>query len=151
MKNALLTLSLVLALGACGRGGEEKAPAQKSTEKPAEKAAPVRYDPAFKDIAGTWVSGEGSLDEGRILRIDVASGGGYSIDIRKPGSPDQVLETGRGNAKASEAGIVAMPDGSTAGATLKGLGSWRATVVEKKSMSLSGGDGKKIELTYKGL
>lgn len=150
-KQIILSIGLALVLGACGRGGDEKAPAPKPTEKAAAKTAPVRYDPAFKDIAGTWVSGTEAIGEGKILRIDVASGGGYSIDVRLPGTPEQVLETARGTAKASGEGVAASPDPKTQGKTLMALGAWKATVVDKKSMSLTGADGKKIELTYKGL
>jgi len=151
MKNHLiLTIGLACALGACGRGSDEKTPAPKPAQA-AKKVEPVRYDPAFKDIAGTWVSSPGAVGEGRMLRVDVASGGGYSIDVRMPGTPEQVVETGRGNAKASGTGVSATPEGDTRGTVLKALGAWRATVVDRKSMTVTGADGKRIELTYKGL
>lgn len=148
-KHIILTIGLALSLGACGRGGDEKAPAPQPTS--ASKPKPVRFDPAFKDIAGTWVSGTESIGGGKILRIDIASGGNYSIDVRIPGTPDQVLETARGSSKASGDGVAATPEGAVSGPIIKGLGAWKATVVDKKSMSLTGADGKKVELSYKGL
>lgn len=148
-KSLILAFGLAITLGACNRGAEQKTAAPQP--KASAKAAPVRYDPAFKDIAGTWVSEVGAVGEGRMLRIDVASGGGYSMDVRIPGKPEQVMETGRGNAKASAAGVQAAPDGDTKGAVLKGLGAWRASVADKKSMTLTGADGKRVELAYKGL
>lgn len=150
-KQLILITGLALSLGACGRGADDKTATPQPKSTAAAKPAPVSYDPAFKDIAGTWLSGSDAIGGGKILRIDVASGGGYSIDVRLPGTPEQVMETGRGSAKAAGTGVSATPDGKTSGATLKGLGAWKATVVDRKSMSLTGADGKRIELTYKGL
>lgn len=150
-KSLILAFGLAITLGACNRSSDDKTAAPQPKASATAKAAPVRYDPAFKDIAGTWVSQVDAVGEGRMLRVDVASGGGYSIDVRMPGTPEQVMETARGTAKASGGGVQATPDGDTKGVVLKGLGAWRATVADKKSMTIIGADGKRVELSYKGL
>lgn len=150
MKNSLAaSLAIVLALGACGRGPDEGASASNATATP-EKSEPVPYDPAFKDISGTWVSSADAVGQGRILRVDVASGGGYSIDVRMPGTPEQILETGRGEARIDGGAVVASPSDQNAGTVLGGLGAWRATLANGRSMELTGADGRKVRLAYVG-
>ena len=147
----ILTVGLALSLGACGRSEDDAPPAPKPTAT-ATKAPAVKFDPAFVDIAGSWVSKADALGEGRLLRVDVASGGGYSIDVRLPGTPEQVVETGRGNASAQGDSVTATPGADTKGKILTGLGAWKASVDKTgKTMSLTGADGRTVSLVWKGL
>lgn len=150
-KSIILTVGLALVLGACGRGKDEAAPAPKPT--PVATAIPqVKFDPSFVDIAGSWISKPDALGEKRLLRVDIASGGGYSIDVRLPGTPEQVVETGRGTASANGDVITASPGDDTKGTVLKGLGAWKANVMKsEKTMVLTGADGRSVPLAWKGL
>jgi len=147
MKNHI-ALGLALVLGACGSGADDKDSAARNAMTPA-KPKPVSYDPAFRDIAGTWTSAPGTVGERRILRIDVASGGGYSIDVRVPGTPEQIMETGRGAARVDGGVVTASPSDGNTGAVLNALGAWRATLPRAGVMVLAGADGRKVELVYK--
>lgn len=149
-KRILLVAGIALSLGACGRGKDETPPAPAPTSTPT--AAAVKFDPAFSEIAGGWVSKPDALGEGRMLRVDVASGGGYSIDVRLPGTPEQVVETGQGSATASGTTVSATPKADTKGKVLTGLGAWKATVDKAaRTMVLKGADGRTVSLTWKGL
>lgn len=147
----ILAVGIALSLCACGRAKDDATPAPKPTPS-ATAPVPVKFDPAFVDIAGSWISPAGALGEGRVLRVDVASGGGYSIDVRIPGTPEQVVETGRGNAVASGDVVTATPSDGTKGRVLSSLGAWKAKVSKtEKTMQLTGADGRTVSLSWKGL
>lgn len=153
MKKFIIIACLAMPLSACGFFSDEKQPASVAEKEAGAKKKPVQvpFDPAFKDIAGTWVSEPGAVAENRVLRVDIASGGGYSIDVRIPGEKEQVVEAGRGAAKSSGNNITSDPEGEIKGNVLKGLGAWKATVSEKTTMTLTGANGKTVTLSYKGL
>lgn len=137
-------------LSACG-GAEQEAPKPKPTEKAAPK--PVAFDPAFIDLAGSWRSPPGSVDSDRYLQIDVASGGGYTIDVRRPsGTSVEVSETGRGKLALSGERLVASP-AETQGTFLKKLGAWsgESSKGEVRTLSLKGADGTAVTLSWQKL
>jgi len=149
MKKIAIISSLVM-LAACGRS-EDQAPKPKPVEKVAPR--PVAFDPAFVDLAGSWRSKPDSVEGGRYLQIDVASGGGYTIDVRKPsGTSVEVSETGRGKLELSGGSMKATP-GETQGAFIKKLGAWsgQASKGEGRTMSLKGADGTAVTLAWQKL
>lgn len=149
MKRTIILGAALLALSACG-SSEDKAPAPKPTPSPSPTA--VAFDPKLVDVAGTWQSPADTLGGGRFLRVDVASGGRYSIDVRIAGTPEQVVETGSGKVSMGPSGIVATPDAGTKGDVLVKLGAWKASgSKETKSLALSGADGRRLQMAYKGL
>ncbi len=146
----LIAIAGSLLISACGSG--EDAKSKKEGDK---TAAPkqVAFDPAFSQIAGTWKSVPGALGEGRFLRLDIASGGGFSIDVRtKKGENDQIVESAIGKASLSSSTIKAAPTGEIKGDILKAMGRWTASIdASSKKMTLQGDDGKKVDLTWTGL
>lgn len=149
MKRTIILGAAVLALSACG-SSEDKVPAPSPT--PSASPTAVAFDPKLVDVAGTWQSPSNSLDDGRFLRVDVASGGRYSIDVRIAGTPEQVVETGSGKVAMGQGGIVATPDADTKGQILGKLGAWKASGSKTaKSLDLVGADGRRLKMEYKGL
>jgi flagellar basal body L-ring protein FlgH len=149
---SFLIAALAISLASCGKSDE--APSAKPSAAAKTETQQVKYDPAFANIAGSWVSEAGALGEKKLLRIDIASGGGYTIDVRIPGKPEQVVESSRGTAKTTGegSGVTAAAAADTKGATLKALGNWSASIdKEAKKMALTGADGKKVDLVWKGL
>lgn len=151
MRNIAIISSLIF-LAACG-GGEDKAP----TPGPSQSAAPkaVAFDPAFVKLAGSWRSEPGSVSDDRFLQIDVASAGGYTIDVRKSSeNRTEVSETGRGKLTLSGSKLTAVP-GDTQGPFLKKLGSWTAEAGggegEGRTMTLRGADGTSVSLKWRKL
>lgn len=109
---------------------------------------PVAFDPAFIDIAGRWRSKPGSVGKDVLLQIDIASAGGYSIDVRKVGGKvDEIVETGNGRSTIAATTLTASPAASQKGTTLTALGAWRAAV-SGKSMKLTGADGRTVDLVW---
>lgn len=149
MRNMVVIASILL-LSACG-GAKEETPKPRPTQKAAPK--PVAFDPAFVDLAGSWRSAPGSVDGGRYLQIDIASGGGYTIDVRRPnGDSVEVSETGRGKLSLSGARIVSSPS-DTQGPFLKRIGAWsgEASKGEDRALSLKGADGTSVTLAWQKL
>lgn len=149
MNKTIILGATLLALSACGKSKDD-VPAPSPT--PSASPTAVAFDPKLVDVAGTWQSPANSLDGGRFLRVDVASGGRYSIDVRIAGTPEQVVETGSGKVTMGPDGIVAAPDAGTKGQILVKLGAWKASGTKtSKSLALSGADGRRLAMAYKGL
>lgn len=144
----LIAMTGALLVSACSDNVTPKQEGKK-TEEPKQ----VAFDPAFSQIAGTWKSEPGALGEGRFLRVDIASGGGFSIDVRtRKGENDQIVESATGKASLSSSMIRSTPSGEIKGNILKSLGRWTASVdASAKKMTLQGDDGKKIALSWMGL
>lgn len=149
MKKIAIISSLVL-LAACGRS-EDQSPKPAPTERPAPKV--VAFDPAFVDLAGSWRSKPESVEGGRYLQIDVASGGGYTVDVRKAsGSSVEVSETGRGKIALSGGTLTATPS-ENQGVFLKKLGAWtaQASKGDTRTLSVKGVDGTTVSLVWQKL
>ena len=107
----LIAMTGILLVSACGDDVKTK-----QEEKKVEAPKQVAFDPAFSQIAGTWKSEPGTLGEGRFLRLDIASGGGFSIDVRtRKGENDQIVESAQGKASLSSSTIRSAPTGEVKG------------------------------------
>lgn len=135
-----------IVLSGCNSAPKEAAPKPTATSTP--KPVAVAFDPSFVSLAGQWRSQTGSAGEKQLLQIDIASGGGYSIDVRIPGSPtEQVVETGRGKLTHAGDSLTAAPEAGQKGRFLLGIGAWKGAV-SGKSMKLTGVDGKTVDLSW---
>lgn len=146
----LVAISFFVLLAACG-GGEDKAQEPKAAETSAPEV--VAFDPAFANLAGSWRSESTAIPGGRYLQIDIASGGGYTIDVRRDLSGrTEVSETGRGRLVLSDSSLTAFPE-DTQGDLLKKFGAWTAsaTAGENRTMSLQGADGTRVSLAWQRL
>jgi len=57
-------------------------------------------DRTFLGFAGRWQTPVGSLENEQRLVIDIASNGGFSIDVRKQGvNAEAIVESGKGTAR----------------------------------------------------
>jgi len=98
MRTAIHAIFLAgaLLLSACGDTASDAPP-------PALQDPPssgVMVDRTFLGFAGRWQTPVGSLENEQRLVIDIASNGGFSIDVRKQGvNAEAIVESGKGTAR----------------------------------------------------